>query len=164
MVILLVACREDGGPSSKMKAAEQLPAPPKKPDPNQVIVPEGESLDTMDFTLLQVVKLYEEFSGKRVLIAREIEETEMTFTMREPLTNGEAGRYLQLILLGEGIAMIPIPDEEGIVRLVAAEPIISYNNAKPFCSDESELPERDELVMFQMIFRNLDLEEALVVF
>ena len=93
-----------------------------------------------------------------------VAQSEVSFTMRGPLTNKEAARFLQLTLLAEGLAMIPIPGEPDIVRLVPSGPITSPNQVpKDFFDDEFKLPVDDQLVMFQMVFKYLKPDEALKV-
>ena len=136
----------------------------RKVDPNQVIVSATDSINEANILALKAAQLYEDFSGKRVIMTNDVAQSEVSFTMRGPLTNKEAARFLQLTLLAEGLAMIPIPGEPDIMRLVPSGPITSPNQVpKGFYDDEFQLPVEDELVMYQMVFKYLKPEEALKV-
>ena len=136
----------------------------RRVDPNQIIVTANDSINEANILALKAAQLYEDFSGKRVIMTNNVAQSEVSFTMRGPLTNKEAARFLQLTLLAEGLAMIPIPEEPDIVRLVPSGPITSPNQVpKDFYDDEFKLPVDDQLVMFQMVFKYLKPEEALKV-
>lgn len=136
----------------------------RKVDPNKVIVTANDSINEANILALKAAQLYEDFSGKRVIMTNDVAQSEVSFTMRGPLTNKEAARFLQLTLLAEGLAMIPIPEEPDIVRLVPSGPITSPNQVpKDFYDDEFKLPAEDQLVMYQMVFKYLKPEEALKV-
>jgi type II secretion system protein D len=136
----------------------------RRVDPNQIIVTANDSINEANILALKAAQLYEDFSGKRVIMTNNVAQSEVSFTMRGPLTNKEAARFLQLTLLAEGLAMIPIPEEPDIVRLVPSGPITSPNQVpKDFFDDEFKLPVDDQLVMFQMVFKYLKPEEALKV-
>lgn len=109
--------------SSDMQTEKHIVDQSLKIDPNQVIVASGESINEVNIPILRAAKLYEDYSGKRVIMTKEIAETELSFVMRGPLTNAEAARLFQQIVLSEGLAMIPIPDEADIVRLIPSGPI-----------------------------------------
>lgn len=136
----------------------------RRVDPNQIVVTANDSINEANILALKAAQLYEDFSGKRVIMTNNVAQSEVSFTMRGPLTNKEAARFLQLTLLAEGLAMIPIPDEPDIVRLVPSGPITSPNQVpKDFYDDEFKLPVDDQLVMFQMVFKYLKPEEAVKV-
>ncbi|MEO1832891.1 MAG: secretin N-terminal domain-containing protein [Akkermansiaceae bacterium] len=141
-----------------------IPIKGRRVDPNQIIVTANDSINEANILALKAAQLYEDFSGKRVIMTNNVAQSEVSFTMRGPLTNKEAARFLQLTLLAEGLAMIPIPEEPDIVRLVPSGPITSPNQVpKDFYDDEYKLPVDDQLVMFQMVFKYLKPEEALKV-
>lgn len=141
-----------------------IPIKGRRVDPNQIIVTANDSINEANILALKAAQLYEDFSGKRVIMTNNVAQSEVSFTMRGPLTNKEAARFLQLTLLAEGLAMIPIPDEPDIVRLVPSGPITSPNQVpKDFYDDEFKLPVDDQLVMFQMVFKYLKPEEAVKV-
>ena len=136
----------------------------RRVDPNQIIVTANDTINEANILALKAAQLYEDFSGKRVIMTNNVAQSEVSFTMRGPLTNKEAARFLQLTLLAEGLAMIPIPEEPDIVRLVPSGPITSPNQVpKDFYDDEFKLPVDDQLVMFQMVFKYLKPEEAVKV-
>jgi general secretion pathway protein D len=136
----------------------------RRVDPNKIIVTANDSINEANILALKAAQLYEDFSGKRVIMTNNVAQSEVSFTMRGPLTNKEAARFLQLTLLAEGLAMIPIPEEPDIVRLVPSGPITSPNQVpKDFYDDEYKLPVDDQLVMFQMVFKYLKPEEAVKV-
>ena len=141
-----------------------IPIKGRRVDPNQIIVTANDSINEANILALKAAQLYEDFSGKRVIMTNNVAQSEVSFTMRGPLTNKEAARFLQLTLLAEGLAMIPIPEEPDIVRLVPSGPITSPNQVpKDFYDDEFKLPVDDQLVMFQMVFKYLKPEEAVKV-
>ena len=141
-----------------------IPIKGRRVDPNQIIVTANDSINEANILALKAAQLYEDFSGKRVIMTNNVAQSEVSFTMRGPLTNKEAARFLQLTLLAEGLAMIPIPEEPDIVRLVPSGPITSPNQVpKDFYDDEYKLPVDDQLVMFQMVFKYLKPEEAVKV-
>ena len=136
----------------------------RRVDPNQIIVTANDSINEANILALKAAQLYEDFSGKRVIMTNNVAQSEVSFTMRGPLTNKEAARFLQLTLLAEGLAMIPIPEEPDIVRLVPSGPITSPNQVpKDFYDDEFKLPVDDQLVMYQMVFKYLKPEEGVKV-
>ncbi len=133
-------------------------------DPNGLVVTANDFIQEANITALRAAQMYEDYSGKRVIMTNAVAQSEVSFTMRGPLTNGEAARFLQLTLLAEGLAMMPIPEEPEIVRLIPSGPITAPGQVpKELYFDEFELPVEDQLVMYQMIFRYLKPEEALKV-
>ena len=155
-------CDKDSYPHSATNQSSKFE---EMPAPDQVIIPEGESLEKVGIPMLRVAKLYEEYTGSRAIMTREIAGAEISLSMRGPLTKQEAGRFLRLILLGEGIAIIPIPDEDNIVRFVSSAPITSFGPvATIFYADDSELPEGNGLVVFRMDFKHLNPKNALKIF
>ena len=133
-------------------------------DPNAIAVEKGKLLAEANITVLEAAKLYEQASGKRAILTNAVAQGEVSFTLGGPLTNAELGRFLQLTLLAEGIAIIPVPDEPAIVRFVPSGPITSPGPVpKGVYIDEADLPVEDEVVMFIMPFKYLKPEEALKV-
>ncbi|MFT6864049.1 MAG: general secretion pathway protein D [Akkermansiaceae bacterium] len=133
-------------------------------DPNGLVVTANDFIQEANITALRAAQLYEDYSGKRVIMTNAVAQSEVSFTMRGPLTNAEAARFLQLTLLAEGLAMMPIPEEPEIVRLIPSGPITAPGQVpKELYFDEFELPVEDQLVMYQMIFKYLKPEEALKV-
>lgn len=133
-------------------------------DPNKIIVTADDYIQKANYTALEAAQDYETYSGKRVIMTNAVALSEVAFTMRGPLTNAEAARFLQLTLLAEGLAMMPIPEEPDIVRLVPSGQITAPGQVpKEFYDDEYALPSEDQLVMYQMVFKYLKPEEALKV-
>jgi general secretion pathway protein D len=136
----------------------------RKVDPNVVAVPADGIMNKGNITALVAAQLYEDHSGKRVIMSNAVAQSEVSFTMRGPLTNSEIAKFLKLTLLAEGLAMIPVPGEPDIVRLVPSGPITGPGPVpKNFYTDAFELPTDDELVIFQMVLSYLKPEEALKV-
>ena len=129
-----------------------------------VAVPADGIMNKGNITALVAAQLYEDHSGKRVIMSNAVAQSEVSFTMRGPLTNSEIAKFLKLTLLAEGLAMIPVPGEPDIVRLVPSGPITGPGPVpKNFYTDAFELPTDDELVIFQMVLSYLKPEEALKV-
>lgn len=133
-------------------------------DPNQLVVKEGDFITEANITVLEAAKIYERSSGKRAILTNAMAQAEVSFTLGGPLTNAELAKFLQLTLLAEGVAIIPVPGEPGIVRFVPSGPITSPGQVpKGVYFDEFDLPVEDEIVMFVMPFKYLKPEEALKV-
>ncbi len=136
----------------------------RKVDPNALVIPASGSMNEANITALAAAQLYEDHSGKRVIMSNAVAQSEVSFTMRGPLTNGDIAKFLKLTLLAEGLAMIPIPGEPDIVRLVPSGPITSVSAIpKDFYTNQFDLPSDDQLVSYQMLLRYLKPEEALKV-
>jgi type II secretion system protein D len=133
-------------------------------DPNKLVVQAGDFLAEANITVLEAAKIYEQSSGKRAILTNAVAQGEVSFTLGGPLTNAELAKFLQLTLLAEGIAIIPVPGEPGIVRFVPSGPITSPGQVpKGVYFDEFDLPVEDEVVMFVMPFKYLKPEEGLKV-
>lgn len=133
-------------------------------DPNKVVVEEGDFITEANITVLEAAKIYEKASGRRAILTNDMAQAEVSFTLGGPLTNAELAKFLQLTLLQEGVAIIPVPGEPGIVRFVPSGPINSVQpTPKDVYFDEYNLPAKDEVVMFVMEFKYLKPEEALKI-
>lgn len=133
-------------------------------DPNKLVVKEGDFITEANITVLEAAKIYEKSSGKRAILTNAMAQAEVSFTLGGPLTNAELAKFLQLTLLAEGVAIIPVPGEPGIVRFVASGPVNTPQQVpKGVYFDEFELPVEDEVVMFVMPFKYLKPEEALKI-
>lgn len=133
-------------------------------DPNKVVVQAGDLITEPNITVLEAAKMYEKASGKRAILTNDMAQGEVSFTLGGPLTNAELARFLQLTLLAEGVAIIPVPGEPGIVRFIPSGPITSPGPVpKGVYFDEYDLPIEDQVVMFVMEFKYLKPEEALKV-
>ena len=136
----------------------------RRVDPNKLAVAASGSINKANITALAAAQLYEDHSGKRVIMSNAVAQSEVSFTMRGPLTNGDIAKFVKLTLLGEGLAMIPIPGEPGIVRLVPSGVLTSPSQVpKEVYTDEYALPSDDQLVIYQMVLRYLKPEDALRV-
>lgn len=135
-------------------------------DPDEMACGSDEFLTEANITVLEAAKIYEKHSGKRVIIANELAEKIVSFTLGGPLTNSDLAKFLQLALLAEGYAIIPIPGEEGIVRIVDSLPVNTLGSRlpNPRWFDEDELPEGDDIIMFVMKLEKMRPEAALEVF
>lgn len=162
---------EPGVPTPVPNIQPGTPAPAPKAivrgrnvDPNAVAVPADGIMNKGNITALEAAQLYEDHSGKRVIMSNAVAQSEVSFTMRGPLTNAEIAKFLKLTLLSEGLAMIPVPGEPDIVRLIPSGPITGPGPVpKNFYTDEFDLPTDDELVIYQMVLSYLKPEEALKV-
>ena len=131
-------------------------------DPNALAIPATGNINEANITALEAAQIYEDHSGKRVIMSHAVAQSEVSFTMRGPLSNAEVAKFLKLTLLAEGLAMIPIPGEPQIVRLVPSGPITSVSAIpKDFYTDQYNLPVDDQLVSYQMPLNYLKPEEAL---
>lgn len=170
---LLIGCRQKSQDAiieiqSTKAAAERSLAGSEKVnlDPDEVAHGPGEILIKENITVLDAAKIYERHSGNRVIMDKEIAEKELSFSLQGPLTNGEKAKFLQLTLLAEGFAIVPIPGEEEVVRIVESGPITTSGGllGKPIWFEGDELPGGDEIIMFVMIFENISPEEGLQAF
>jgi len=98
-------------------------------DPNKVRYTATETMTYADITVLEVAKLYEEASGMRVIMRSKDAKSEIGFSIKGPLTNADISKFLKNALLTEGFAMIPIPDEPDIVRLVSVAKVFPLKEA-----------------------------------
>ncbi len=131
-------------------------------DPSALAIPASGDINEANITALRAAQIYEDHSGKRVIMSNAVAQSEVSFTMRGPLTNAEVAKFLKLTLLAEGLAMIPVPEEPGIVRLVPSGPITSVSAVpKDFYTERYDLPADDQLVSYQMHLAYLKPEEAL---
>ena len=132
-----------------------------RPDPNAIRVAEGDDLIRPNITVLDAAKLYYEVSHKRIIMSSSVAQSEVAFTLSGPLTNAEVARFLKLSLLNEGLALIPIPGENDIVRLVPSGPITNVTQVpKAYHTNEYDLPIDDELVIYKMQLKYLKPDDA----
>ena len=126
--------------------------------------PEGVAQPNM--TGVDAAQLYEKVSGTRVILNSQVAVAEVYFVMKGPLTNYQAAKYLQMTLLGEGLALVPIPDEPDIVRMIVSGPITDPNKfPKEYIdNDPGLLPPEDVLVTYNMRFLYLKPEDAAQIF
>lgn len=137
------------------------PANARRPDPNAIRVAAGDDLIRPNITVLDAAKLYYEVSHKRIIMSSSVAQSEVAFTLSGPLTNEEVARFLKLSLLTEGLAIIPIPGETDIVRLVPSGPITNVNQVPmAYYTNEYDLPIDDELVTFKMQLKYLKPDDA----
>ena len=151
-------------PPSVGPPAGRAPIQTRRVDPNALIVGPDGYIQQANITALKAAQLFEDYSGNRVIMTNAVAQSEVSFTMRGPLTNAEAAEFLQLTLLAEGLALMPIPEHPNIYRLIPSGAVGGPNQvAKPFIVDEYDLPSEDQLVMYQMVFKYLKPEEAVKV-
>jgi len=135
------------------------------PDPNAIKYPEGDGITEPNLTGLFAAQLYEDVTGKRVIMNAAISQAEVFFVQRGPLTNKEVADLLTKSLLGDGLAFIPDPIDPSIVRLAASGPITNPGGIpKAYINDEFDLPTNDQLVTYRMEFKFLKPEDALKIF
>ena len=160
---------QPGIPEPLPSLVSDRPAPPafnlgrslRSVDPNELRVAAGDKINEANITALAAAQIYEENSGKRVIMSNAVAQSEVSFTMSGPLTRRDIAKLLKLTLLGEGLAMIPIPDEPDIVRLVPSGPITSVSGVpKDVFLDEYSLPVDDQIVTYRMSLRYLKPDEA----
>ncbi len=165
--LILGACHQDPS-TSESSVPEQTASVDQSvkngtiPDPDKIVVAADEVISETEASVLSVAKLYESYSGKKVLMRTEDSKAKVSFSIKGPLTNTQASRFLRLILLTEGFAMIPIPGDEVVVRLIRSGPITGGGSVSTgFYTAESQLPDEDQLVVFVMRLKHLDPEEGL---
>lgn len=130
-------------------------------DLNELRYTAEEVMTYANITALEAAQLFEDASGKRVIMSNAVSQSEVAFTMRGPLTNADIAEFLQLTLLGEGLAMVPIPGKPDIVRLIPSGPLTSFSQIpNDVYTDVFDLPVEDQLVTYQMTLRYLKPEEA----
>ncbi|YCM44985.1 secretin N-terminal domain-containing protein [Verrucomicrobiaceae bacterium 227] len=152
-------------PAAAPGVAPVAPRPIGPPDPNAIKYPEGDGITEPNLTGLFAAQLYEDVTGKRVIMSSAISQAEVFFVQRGPLTNKEVADLLTKSLLGDGLAFIPDPLDPDIVRLAASGPITGTTAIpKEYINDEFDLPTNDQLVTYRMIFKFLKPEDALKIF
>lgn len=140
-------------------------APDGPPDPNAIAYPKGPGIEEPNMSGLRAAQLYEEHTGKRVIMSAQVSQAEVFFVQRGPLTNKMVVDLLTKSLLGDGLAFIPDPLDPNIVRLAPSGPINGTSAIpKDYVNDEFELPANDQLVTYRMEFKYLKPEDALKVF
>lgn len=139
--------------------------PDGPPDPNAIAYPKGGGIEEPNMSGLRAAQLYEEHTGKRVIMSAQVSQAEVFFIQRGPLTNKMVVDLLTKSLLGDGLAFIPDPLDPDIVRLAPSGPINGTTAIpKDYINDEFALPTNDQLVTYRMVFKYLKPEDALKVF
>ncbi len=152
-------------PGTAPGIAPVAPRPSGPPDPNAIKYPEGDGITEPNLTGLFAAQLYEDVTGKRVIMSSAISQAEVFFVQRGPLTNKQVADLLTKSLLGDGLAFIPDPLDPDIVRLAASGPINGTTTIpKEYVNDEFDLPTNDQLVTYKMTFKFLKPEDALKIF
>ncbi|MEJ6644360.1 MAG: hypothetical protein QNL33_14010 [Akkermansiaceae bacterium] len=152
-------------PGTVPGVAPVAPRPSGPPVPNAIKYPEGDGITEPNLTGLFAAQLYEDVTGKRVIMSSVISQAEVFFVQRGPLTNKEVADLLTKSLLGDGLAFIPDPLDPDIVRLAASGPINGTSGIpKEYVNDEFDLPTNDQLVTYKMTFKFLKPEDALKIF
>jgi type II secretion system protein D len=161
-----------GAPAVPAPVPEIKPALPgavaaraKNLDPDAIVVPEGAALEHPVLTGLEAAQLYEDHTGKRVIMSSQASQAEVFFVQRGPLTNGDVAKLLKMALLIEGLAILPDPLDPELVRLMASGPITNPGNVPmAYITDPLDLPTEDQLVTYKMFFDHLKPEEAEKIF
>ncbi len=167
-----------GAPAPPVVPTVPAPVPEVKPtlptglavraknlDPEAIVVPEGSAIEKPNMTGLEAAQLYEDHTGKRVIMSSQASQAEVFFVQRGPLTNGDIAKYLKAALLIEGLAVLPDPLDPELVRILPSGPINNPGTVPlAYLSDPLDLPTEDQLVTYRMIFDHLKPEEAEKVF
>jgi len=161
-----------GAPAVPAPVPEIKPALPgavaaraKNLDPDAIVVPEGAALEHPVLTGLEAAQLYEDHTGKRVIMSSQASQAEVFFVQRGPLTNGDVAKLLKMALLMEGLAILPDPLDPELVRLMPSGPITNPGNVPmAYITDPLDLPTEDQLVTYKMFFDHLKPEEAEKIF
>jgi len=136
-----------------------------KIDPEAIVVPEGAALEKPNMTGLEAAQLYEDHTGKRVIMSSQASQAEVFFVQRGPLTNGEIAKLLKMALLMEGLAILPDPLDPELVRITPSGAITNPGNLPmAYLTDPLDLPTEDQLVTYKMFFDHLKPEEAEKIF
>jgi hypothetical protein len=166
--IVLGACERKTPPgASDPRSGEAMPgqnrSAEEKIDPEAPALGPDKVFTRANCTILEAAKIYEAPSGKKVIMETEMADQEVSFTLGGPLTNEEFAKFLQLTLVAEGVAILPVPGEEGIVRFIQGGIITpSGHQGLPRFFNEADLPEDDdEVVIYVMSFQNIAPEEGL---
>ena len=137
----------------------------KKFDPDAIEVPEGAALEHPVLTGLEAAQLYEDHTGKRVIMSSQASQAEIFFVQRGPLTHREIAKLLKMALLMEGLAILPDPLDPNLVRLMPSGPYTTPGNVPiDYLTDPLDLPTEDQLVTYMMVFDHLKPEEAEKIF
>jgi len=164
------------GENPPAPAPKQLP--PALPDAqnekaNEVVVPA--KLDPVTLGKLRVdgglqepaangetiKRLYETFTGKRVIMSREALTKEISLVQNPPLTYAEAARILETTAMLEGLVFIPSSEPNEVKLVVAAN---GNKEGFPLVTNAADLPKADKVVTYVMSFDHISSEEALRVF
>ncbi len=138
---------------------DPLPAIPV--NPNQIAVAEGQSMDQPIMPALEAAKLYEQYSGKRVMLTAAVaNEVEVAFVLTGPLTYREAAKMLKMALLMEGVALVEVPGEPNLVQFMRSAPVTLNETPHNFITDEADLPLDDQMVSFLMNLKYVKPEKA----
>ncbi|MGC6425896.1 MAG: secretin N-terminal domain-containing protein [Akkermansiaceae bacterium] len=134
-------------------------------DPNAIAVTANDAITLPVMTGIEAADLYRKHTGKRVLLSSEASQAEAYFVQQGPMTHAEVVELLELVLLNEGITVVPDPLRPHIVRMVAGQPKGNETGIpKAYIDDPLGLPLTDQIVTYKMQFDNLKPEEALKVF
>lgn len=134
-------------------------------DPDDIYLPADDAISEPNMTGLSAAFIYEDVTGKRVIMTSAISQAEVFFAQRGPLTNSETANLLIKTLLMEGLAFIPDPLDPDVVNLVASGPIAGTSAVpKDYFNDEFALPTNDQLVTYRMAFKYLKPDDALKIF
>ncbi len=84
----------------------------------KITVAKGASIERSKVKLLELAKLYEQYSGKRVLLGDSgANHGPLSFKLEGPLTDSGVIQALDRLLAREGYAFIPVPKEKDLVVL-----------------------------------------------
>lgn len=134
-------------------------------DPDAIKVPAGSTTAEGVMTVLEASQLYEDVTGKRVILGAALNQNEVFFVQRGPLTNAEVAELLKISLLNDGIAILPDNLDPDRVRMAAADPVSSASQVpKNYIDSPFDLPEADQVITYKMTFQHLKPEDAQQIF
>jgi len=115
-----------------------------KPSSNEKTVPPG-TLNFEDADLLQVLKVYQELSGRIVVRATTLPHVKISLETTHPLTRIKALQTLDTILAQNGVVMIP----QGAEFIKAVPSAAAAQEAAPFCDfPPDQIPESGTYICY----------------
>ncbi|MEM7147467.1 MAG: secretin N-terminal domain-containing protein [Verrucomicrobiota bacterium] len=110
-----------------------------------------------------IVLLYEELTGKKVIEDPGVQGATITLNTSEKLTRSEAIEYLEKSLLLNGFAFVPSGPK--MVKMIATNAgKLPGVEGPPIIYTIEQLPETDTVVTYAMHFQHISAEDALAVF
>ena len=132
-----------------------------KPDPN-ALYPGELNLRSIDG--VGMATLYQNVTGKRVLVPSNAQAAQFSFVQTEGLTNRELGILLEEFLLLEGYQLRPLPRNPNIVTLLGVQQAgggaLTTTPPRRILTDPAQLALEDGVVTYVMKFQYLKPEEA----
>jgi type II secretion system protein D len=154
------------GQNGEEEIEEGLPSPRgvtqplEKPDPNTLVESE---LNFRNLDGYGIATLYQQLTGKRVLVSSTVQEAQISFVQPGGLTNREAANLLEQKLLMEGFQINPSARNPDVVSLLAVQQpggVAGVVTPVRVIDDPALLALENGVVTYVMTFQYLKPEEA----